>query len=320
MVVAGGPIQAAYPAWRGDGACGVTDTKGPRYATSMLRTGRSRFLGVTLALTTLVSGSHAAPPTPILVELFTSEGCEDCPPADKVLEQLIRTQPASGADIIGVGEHVDYWDRLGWKDRFSSAALTKRQGLYAARFGNGSIYTPQMVVDGRMEFVGSDAAAARRAIGKAIAQSHGVIGIVARPFPASADAAARLAEAPEARRRQGRDRRDAESVALQVRVSDLPKITHGDQADIVVAITEDGLRSDVTRGENKGRTLTHAAVARYMATIGGAAAAGPSSASADIAIAPDWQRDQLKVIAFVQERASRRILAAAALPLKNVRP
>jgi hypothetical protein len=251
-----------------------------------------------LALAGSAVGPRAAAPAPILpvlVELFTSEGCEDCPPADKVLEQLIATPPASGVEIIGLGEHVDYWDQLGWKDRFSSHALTARQGVYAARFANDSIYTPQMIVDGRSEFIGSDATEARRAIGKAIAQPHGVIGILTR------------------------DDRDPKRVALQITVTDLPKNTRGDQAEIVVAITEDGLRTDVKRGENRGRTLTHAAVARYMATVGDATADGPSSATADITLAPDWQRDRLKVIAFVQERKSRQILAAAAIPIKNVR-
>jgi len=84
----------------------------------------------------------AAPPTPVIVELFTSEGCSDCPAADTLLQKLIATAPVAGAEIIGLGQHVDYWDRLGWKDRFSSAALTKRQQLYQARFATESIYTP----------------------------------------------------------------------------------------------------------------------------------------------------------------------------------
>src|SRR5437870_1199702 len=90
--------------------------------------------------------------TPVVVELFTSEGCSDCPPADALLEKLIATQPVAGAEIIALGQHVDYWDRLGWKDRFSSAAVTKRQQQYQTRFNTDSIYTPQMVVDGRSEF------------------------------------------------------------------------------------------------------------------------------------------------------------------------
>ncbi|MBI3401544.1 MAG: DUF1223 domain-containing protein [Acidobacteria bacterium] len=251
------------------------------------------------ALALTLAGSAAAPRAaapmlPVLVELFTSEGCEDCPPADKVLEQLIAAPPA-GVEVIGLGEHVDYWDQLGWKDRFSSHALTARQGLYAARFANDSIYTPQMVVDGRSEFVGSDAAAARRAIGKAMAQSHGAIKI---------DIGAELAR----------------PLRITLTITDLPKVTRGDRADIIVAITEDGLRTDVKRGENKGRVLTHAAVARYMATIGEATAAGPASANADITIAPGWQRDRLKIVAFVQERKSRQVLASASAALENFLP
>src|SRR5712692_5825374 len=98
--------------------------------------------GIIVPLALLVLAARAAPPTPILVELFTSEGCSDCPPADALLEKLIASQPTSGVEIIGLGQHVDYWDRLGWKDRFSSTALTERQQLYQRRFKTESIYTP----------------------------------------------------------------------------------------------------------------------------------------------------------------------------------
>jgi hypothetical protein len=235
------------------------------------------------------SATHAAPPAPILVELFTSEGCSDCPPADALLEKLIAGQP----NVIGLSEHVDYWDRLGWKDRFSSAALTDRQRKYAAHFNTESIYTPQMVVDGRLEFVGSDAASASRALARALAAPHGVLEVNVD------DAGSRL--------------------AVTVTASDLPRVGRGDRADIIVAVTEDHLRSDVTRGENHGRVLAHTAVVRHMVTIGQANGEGSSSARADIPLGADWKRDALKVVAFVQEPRSRTILASAAVELKNAR-
>jgi hypothetical protein len=259
-----------------------------------------RRLGLLVAVVlTLASGAvRGAPATPVIVELFTSEGCSDCPPADTLLEKLIATQPVAGAEIIGLGQHVDYWDRLGWKDRFSSAALTKRQQQYQTRFRTESIYTPQMVVDGRSEFVGSDAAAARKAIERALKAPHGVIALEAVNVGAEFE----------------------RPIRIRVSATDLPAIGPGDRADILVMITESGLKTDVKRGENHGRTLSHAPVVRYMATIGQIAeGAMTGSARADVAVADDWHRDRLAVVSFVQEVRGRTILAAASVPLKNAR-
>lgn len=253
---------------------------------------RPALLAVGLALTLGMNGAASPQTTPVLVELFTSEGCSSCPPADALLERLLSAQPSTGAEVIGLGQHVDYWDRLGWKDRFSSAALTSRQQLYGARFKIESVYTPQMVVDGRVEFVGSDAAAARKAIDRAVAAPHAVVRI-------------------------GVEQGTADRLAVSVAVTDLPPVGSGDRADIMVAVTEDHLRSDVKRGENHGRTLAHAAVVRHLTTAGEAASEGASSARADIAIGSDWQRDHLKVVAFVQERRGRTILGSAAVPLQT---
>ena len=243
-----------------------------------------------LAMTLVATGLDAQAPlgTPIVVELFTSEGCSSCPPADALLRRLVETEPA-GARIIALGEHVDYWDRLGWKDRFSSAALTARQQVYAAHFNNESIYTPQMVVDGRTQFVGSDAAAARRGIDKAVASEHGRVTVALQ----SATGA---------------------TVPVSVKVLNLPSIARGDHADILVAVTEDHLQSDVKAGENRGRALAHTAVVRHLTTIGEVTGESGSAAT-DVTIAPDWKRDQLTVVAFVQQRRGRAVLAAAAAPL-----
>jgi hypothetical protein len=227
----------------------------------------------------------------ILVELFTAEGCSSCPPADALLQRMVSAPPP-GVDLIALGEHVDYWDRLGWKDRFSSAALTNRQQVYGSRFGTQSIYTPQMVVDGRDEFVGSDGAAARRAIDRAAALPHGTVQIAVGS--------------------------EVSPITVTVSATDLPAVGHGDHADILVAITEDGLSSDVKRGENHGRVLAHAAVVRQLITIG--EAAGPSaSARAEVKLSADWRRERLKVVAFVQERRARTVLGAAAVALGDAR-
>ena len=225
----------------------------------------------------------------IVLELFTSEGCSSCPPADRFLQKLIESQPAADVQIVALGEHVDYWDRLGWKDRFSSAHLTARQQTYGTRFNLESVYTPQIVVDGRTELVGTDASAARRAIDAARARPHGVVKIAINPA--------------------------SQALRVTVTASELPPLSRGDHADIVLAITEDHLTSEVKRGENQGRVLTHAAVVRHLAAIGEADAAAPSTVQTTIPLGPDWVIGELKVIAFVQERRGRAILASAVEPL-----
>ena len=104
---------------------------------------------------------------PVLVELFTSEGCSSCPPADRALTFLEKQQPNSDAEIITLALHVTYWDDLGWKDIFSAPLFTQRQELYSQKFKLDSIYTPQMIVDGSYQFVGSDLTKAQKAISEA---------------------------------------------------------------------------------------------------------------------------------------------------------
>ncbi len=232
-------------------------------------------------------GIFAACALTVIVELFTSEGCSSCPPADAFLQKLIDTQPVEDVQIVALGEHVDYWDRLGWKDRFSSATLTARQQAYGARFGIDSVYTPQMVVDGRAEFVGSDVNAARKALENARKVAHGILNLTAEGGPESS------------------------AISIRVTALHLPSIASGDHADIVVAITEDRLRTDVKRGENEGKVLSHAPVVRHLVTIGEASPVDSSTVSAQVPIAADWKRDNLHVVAFVQARRTRAILASA---------
>lgn len=245
--------------------------------------------GAALTARTATHPAEAAPAltsgrAPVIVELFTSEGCSSCPPADALLSQLAKTQPVSGAEIIALGEHVDYWDHGGWADRFSSHRLTVRQNDYANSFRKDTVYTPQMIVDGQSQFVGSDEDAARDAIARA----------------------ARRLKARVALARTGD--------ALSVRVDQIPPSAGGGPADVVLAITESGLSSSVGGGENAGRRLGHSAVVRQFTPLG-TVSGGALSAAPPLHLAAAWRRANLSAVVFVQERASRRIVGAAALGL-----
>jgi hypothetical protein len=223
---------------------------------------------------------------PVVVELFTSEGCSSCPPADEVLESLEKAQPIVEAEVIPLSLHVDYWNYIGWADPFSSAAFSERQNGYARVFARGQVYTPQMVVDGRAEFVGSREGQAREAIREASRQPKAAVSL----------------------QKTGKD------AAFSVKISGMPAVSAGDTAEVVFAVTESGLLSNVSRGENAGRRLTHTAVVRSLETIG-EVSGKEFQATRSPALDKSWRQANLRVVALVQERRSRRILGAATAPL-----
>ena len=235
-------------------------------------------------------------PMPVIVELFTSEGCSSCPPADAVLIELEKTQPVPGAEVIALGEHVDYWNRLGWTDPYSDAGFSARQSEYAQAFGRDGVYTPQMIVDGQAEFIGSNMNKAREAISKAARAPKAAVQVSLAPNPAG---------------------KKTDAIALLVRVENVPALSAGDTAQIMLAITENDLRSQVSGGENAGRSLRHIAVVRQIEVIGSLATEGGSAFTAEpiVTIANGWKRDNLRAVIFVQERRRRRVLGAQAIGL-----
>ncbi len=229
----------------------------------------------------------------VVVELFTSEGCSSCPPADALLARLDQSQPVEGAEVIPLAMHVDYWNYLGWSDPFSSHQFSERQGEYAAAFGNKDVYTPQMVVDGVKEFNGGNSSLAQEAIGKAARAPKGEV---------------RLARAPS--QTEG-------FVRVSAQIDNFPKPTEGETVNVFLALTESNLATDVARGENSGRKLTHVGVVRSLKTLGGLPEAPGTSfkAETEVAFEKSWRRENLRAVVFAQERGTRRVLAAGSVKL-----
>jgi hypothetical protein len=204
----------------------------------------------------------------VLLELFTSQGCSSCPPADELLAELGREE-----GLVALSFHVDYWNDLGWRDPFSSEAWTARQQRYARALGEGRVYTPQLVVQGREHVVGSDRRGAAAAIRRA--------------------------------------RADAPSVALAVRArldrkTDRVRVTAsargGGHPELWAALVESGLETRVPRGENSGRALADGFVVRRLERV--------TDGQADLAVARGWRRDRLAVVVFAQDPSDLRVLSA----------
>ncbi len=186
-----------------------------------------------LAGTSSPDAAAASPgSTAVVVELFTSEGCSSCPPADALLARLAR-EGLPGTRVLALSEHVDYWNGPGWRDPFSAPAFTERQAAYARRLGAGTVYTPQAVVDGEAQVLGGDEGALRAAILRAARAPRGALSL----------------------------RRSPEGVAVE-------GAWPGGRAAVRVALVEDGVAIRVTGGENAGRTLRHEGVVRWLGTAG----------------------------------------------------
>lgn len=239
-----------------------------------------RLLAIAL---TLCIGSVQAADRPVVLELFTSQSCSSCPPAESLIHQLRSTQPIAGVKLIALSEHVDYWDQLGWRDPYSSQQYTRRQQQYAAQvFRSGEVYTPQLVVDGHEQAVGSDTRAVTAAIHSAAR---------AQTWPVAVSA-----------------RHSAGDVTVDVSVKG-PKSA---DAAIWLALTENDIVTHVGGGENGGRTLHEAGVVRVLQRVGSLDHNGGFSKRVSLPLKNvDTKISSLRVVAFVQKDSNQHIVGAA---------
>jgi len=242
---------------------------------------RRRFLGTLAALAALPSAARAAGESaaaenaaggPVVVELFTSQGCWSCPPADELLGEL-----SGRGDVIALAYHVDYWDYIGWQDPFGSPAFTRRQQTYAAWLGQKMVYTPQMVVGGRIDAMGSNRAKVEQAIGEA-RQAGLILSLTPR-----LDTAERVTVAGPA----------PAAGATVLAVHFLP------QAETVV-----------TRGENAGKTLVEYNIVRDLQPLGRFTG---GEATFDI-VEDNATGEQRACAILVQDDATGAILGAVLMP------
>jgi hypothetical protein len=257
----------------------------------------AKFITIVLAILTsfwLFAGTGQPVPnnagTPVLVELFTSEGCSSCPPADAFLRQL-DTQPIPGAQVIVLSEHVDYWDHLGWRDIYSSHALTERQNAYASHFGLSSAYTPQMVVDGNQEFVGSNLHTAQEVLTKN--SKNPKLAIQINDVKTDPDG----------------------TVRARIDVPALPEGLPVRDADVYVALALNHAVSQVKHGENEGREISHVAVVRELVRVGSIKRGTGVQKDIRLKVKPIPQSGGMRLIAFVQSPGPGAILGATLMEL-----
>jgi len=223
---------------------------------------------------------------PVLVELFTSEGCSSCPPADALLQRLDELQPIAGAQLIVLSEHVTYWDHEGWKDPNSSSALTDRQASYETVLGEKEVFTPQLIVDGTHEVQMNH-----------LPQMEEVLN-QARDTP---KIPVRIADATV-------DPADPTIVTARIQTDPTPDKHH---ADVYVALALSHVESQVLKGENGGKHLVHVAVVQQLTKLGKLPKDKPFTQDVQLKLKPGVSAKNVRIIAFVQESGPGKLLGAA---------
>ena len=253
----------------------------------------SLLIGVSLAISPSFAAnqpptSPEQPPVPILVELFTSEGCSSCPPVDEFVRHMDESQPVAGAQIIVLSEHVDYWNQDGWKDKYSSAQFTERQNGYVHAMNLQTAYTPQMIVDGNVELKGSSSD-----IEQTFAKELKVAKIPVRIASAKIDAPSQL--------------------KIKVEADAVEK--HG--GTVWVAVALDHAASQVSAGENSGKQLQHVAVVEELRKVGKLDKGKPFSQDVAVKLKPDTDPKNLRIIAFIQESNEGKVLGVTGVKVSN---
>ncbi len=223
---------------------------------------------------------------PVLIELFTSEGCSSCPPADGLVQKLDTYQPIPGAQLIVLSEHVDYWDHDGWKDPNSSSQLTERQSAYVRNLGLSTPYTPQLIVDGTTEVHVNDPQQIQKVLRSAAAAPK----VAVRIGDVSVDA--------------------GDPTVLRAHI-DTDTNLEKHNADVFVAVALDHVESQVLHGENGGRRLTHVAVVQQLTKIGKLPKGKTFAEDVQLKLKPGTDPKNIRLIAFVQEGGPGRLLGAA---------
>lgn len=230
---------------------------------------------------TAPSTDTSSPGTPVLVELFTSEGCSSCPPAEAVVQGMDSQQPVPGARLIVLSEHVDYFDHEGWKDPYSSHSLTERQTDYVRNLRLGEPSTPQIIIDGSTVMLGDS-----EQIQKELADA---------------------ATAPKVTVRIGSVLVDPASLHAHIEVGGATD----KHAQIFAALALDHAESHVLRGENAGKLLTHVAVVEYIKKVGDLGKGRDFSQDVQLKLKAGMDPKNLRLVVFVQEPGPGRVLGAA---------
>ena len=232
------------------------------------------------------AGISGADAHPILVELFTSEGCSSCPPADALLQKMDTSPPIDGAQLVVLSEHVDYWDHDGWKDPNSSAALTERQADYVRVLGLKEPYTPQIIVDGTSEVRANNP----QQFAKVFQDAAVMPKIPVRIGEVSVDA--------------------GNPTVLRTRIeADGSSDKHN--ADVFVAVALDRVESQVLKGENGGKHLTHVAVVQQITKVGKLSKGKSFDEMVQLKLKPGTDPKNLRIVAFVQESGPGKLLGVA---------